>query len=242
MPFLALHFIGASVVRAFGGIISALTPERIVRDGLLLVIIATVFWGNLYRLDATLAMGATLLSSIVMLGLVSIFLRRLRPPSLDGAKPAYAAEEWWRPTLPLSVIMIADNLMIRPGVIHGTRPDGQHAGRRHSSRRRIQHSDRGRRFHGGRRHGLSPAQFLRPYSPEEDQAGLQSLSSEGSLPFPFSSRRAPLSRCCFSRTLGWCAFRPLMAKRGPRYQSPLLVLGQMLAAACRPAAAPHHDD
>ena len=92
VPFLALHFIGASVVRAFGGIIPALAPERIVRDGLLLVIIATVFWGNLYRLDATLAMAATLLSSIVMLGLVSIFLRRLRPPALVNAKPAYAAE------------------------------------------------------------------------------------------------------------------------------------------------------
>jgi O-antigen/teichoic acid export membrane protein len=117
VPFLALHFIGASVVRAFGGIIPALAPERIVRDGLLLVIIATVFWGNLYHLDATLAMGATLLSSIVMLGLVSIFLRRLRPAALDCAKPAYAAEEWWRPTLPLTVMMIADNLMIRSAVI-----------------------------------------------------------------------------------------------------------------------------
>jgi O-antigen/teichoic acid export membrane protein len=117
VPFLALHFIGASVVRAFGGIIPALAPERIVRDGLLLVIIATVFWGNLYHLDATLAMGATLLSSIVMLGLVSIFSRRLRPAALDCAKPAYAADEWWRPTLPLTVIMIADNLMSRSAVI-----------------------------------------------------------------------------------------------------------------------------
>ena len=117
VPFLALHFIAASVVRAFGGIIPALAPERIVRDGLLLVTIATVFWGNLYRLDATLAMGATLLSSIVMLGLVSIFLRRLRPLPLDCAKPAYAAEEWWRPTLPLTVIMIADNLMSRSAVL-----------------------------------------------------------------------------------------------------------------------------
>lgn len=117
VPFLALHFIGAAVVRAFGGIILALAPERIVRDGLLLVIIATVFWGNLYHLDATLAMGATLLSSIVMLGLVSIFLRRLRPAALACAKPTYAAEEWWRPTLPLTIIMIADNLMSRSAVI-----------------------------------------------------------------------------------------------------------------------------
>lgn len=117
VPFLALHLVGASVVRAFGGVVAALAPERVVRDGLLLAIIAVVFWGNLYRLDATLAMGATLVSSLVMLGLVRIFLRRLRPPSLDRAKPAYAVGDWWRPTLPLTVIMAADNLMSRSGVI-----------------------------------------------------------------------------------------------------------------------------
>jgi O-antigen/teichoic acid export membrane protein len=78
---------------------------------------AVAFWGNLYRLDATLAMGATLVSSLVMLGLVRIFLRRMRPPSMDHAKPAYAAGDWWRPTLPLTVIMAADNLMSRSGVI-----------------------------------------------------------------------------------------------------------------------------
>jgi len=117
VPFLALHLVGASTVRAFGGIIAALAPERIVRDGLALAIVAAVFWGNLYHLDATLAMGATLLSSIVMLGLICIFLRRLRPPELNHAKPAYTVGDWWRPTLPLTVIMIADNLMSRSAVI-----------------------------------------------------------------------------------------------------------------------------
>jgi O-antigen/teichoic acid export membrane protein len=117
VPFLALQLISASLVRAFGGIIAAIAPERVVRDGLLLAIVAAVFWGNLYRLDATLAMGAMLLSSIVMLGLVRIFLRRLRPPALDKAKPAYTAKDWWRPTMPLSVMMIADNLMSRSAVI-----------------------------------------------------------------------------------------------------------------------------
>jgi O-antigen/teichoic acid export membrane protein len=117
VPFLALHLVGAAVVRAFGGIIAALAPERIVRDGMVLLIVAAVFWGNLYRLDATLAMGATLVSSIVMLGLVRIFLRRLRPTVLDHATPTYKAADWWRPTLPLTVIMIADNLMSRSAVI-----------------------------------------------------------------------------------------------------------------------------
>jgi len=109
--------VASALTFAFGGIIAALAPERIVRDGLALAIVATVFWGSLYRLDATLAMAATLLSSIAVLGLVRIAVRRLRPPALGHVKPVYAAEDWWRPTLPLTVITIADNLMSRSAVI-----------------------------------------------------------------------------------------------------------------------------
>jgi O-antigen/teichoic acid export membrane protein len=117
IPFIAPHLIGASVVRAFGGIVAALAPERVVRDSLLLAIVTVAFWGNLYYLDATLAMAATLLGSLVMLVLIGIFFRRLRPPFLAHVRPVYAAKDWWRPTLPLTVIMIADNLMSRAGVI-----------------------------------------------------------------------------------------------------------------------------
>jgi O-antigen/teichoic acid export membrane protein len=117
VPFLALHLIAASLVRAFGGVVVALAPERVVRDGLLLVIVAATFWGNLYPLDATLAAGATLLGSLVMLGLIVISLHSLRPPNLGQVEPAYRGEEWWRPTLPLTLMMIADNLMSRSGVI-----------------------------------------------------------------------------------------------------------------------------
>lgn len=117
VPFLALHLIGAAVVRAFGGIVTALAPERIVRDGLLLGIVAAAYWLGVQRLDATLAMGATLFSSIVMLGLVSIFLRRRRPLALTNAEPEYLAKDWWRPTLPLTVIMIADNVMSRSAIL-----------------------------------------------------------------------------------------------------------------------------
>ena len=117
VPFLALHLVGASIVRAFGGIIASLAPERIVRDGLSLAIVVAAFWGNFYRLDATLAMVSTLLSSITVLGLVRIALHRLRPQALGDVTPAYTAGDWWRPTLPLTVMMIADNLMSRSAVI-----------------------------------------------------------------------------------------------------------------------------
>jgi len=227
VPFLALHFIGAAVVRSFGGIIPALAPERIVRDGLLLAIIAAVFWGNLYRLDATLAMGATLLSSIVMLGLVSIFVRRLRPPPLDDAKPAYAAEEWWRPTLPLTVIMIADNLMGRSAVLAlgltgNTRDAGIFAAA----------------FSIATVTALPRMAVATAFAPtvsalfaRGDQAGLQSLSAKAA---------------CLSLLGTACAAIPLLLLTKPILVwfgrdfvagAPIvtvLVLGQVLAAACGP--------
>lgn len=117
VPLLALYLVGASVVRAFGGVVAALAPEKIVRDSLLLATVAVAFWSSLWRPDATLAMAAMLLGSLVMLGLIGLSLRRLRPAAVNLAKPAYAATDWWRPTLPLTVIMIADNVMSRAGVI-----------------------------------------------------------------------------------------------------------------------------
>jgi O-antigen/teichoic acid export membrane protein len=117
VPLLALYLVGASVVRAFGGVVAALAPERIVRDSLLLATVAVAFWSNLWGPDATLAMAAMLLGSLVMLGLIGLSLRRLRPAAVNLAKPAYAAADWWRPTLPLTVLMVADNVMSRSGVI-----------------------------------------------------------------------------------------------------------------------------
>jgi len=227
VPFLALHLIGASVVRAFGGIITALAPERIVRDGLLLAIVAAVFWGNLYRLDATLAMGATLLSSIVMLGLVSIFLRRLRPPSLDHAKPAYTAEGWWRPTLPLTVIMIADNFMSRSAVIAlgltgNTRDAGIFA----------------IAFSMATLTALPRMAVATAFAPtvsalfaRVDQAGLQSLSAKASCLSLFGTACAAIPLLLLAQ--------PLLAWFGRDFVAgapivTILVLGQVFAAACGP--------
>jgi O-antigen/teichoic acid export membrane protein len=118
VPFLALHFINASVVRAFGGIISSLAPERIVRDGLSAGDRRGCLLGQPLpsRCHAGDGGDAPQLASHARV-LVRIFLRRLRPPALDHAKPAYTAKDWWRPTLPLTVMMIADNLMSRSAVI-----------------------------------------------------------------------------------------------------------------------------
>jgi O-antigen/teichoic acid export membrane protein len=117
VPLFALRLVSASAVRAFGGVVASLAPERIARDSLLIAILAVAFWSNLWRLDAVLAMGAMLVSSFVILGQIRMSLRRLRPPALKCAKPAFTPKDWWPPTLPLSVITVADNLMTRSGII-----------------------------------------------------------------------------------------------------------------------------
>ena len=227
VPLLALHLVSASVVRAFGGIISALAPERIVRDGLALAIVAAVFWGNLYRLDATLAMGATLLSSIVMLGLIRIFLRRLRLPALDQAKPAYTAGDWWRPTLPLTLIMVADSLMSRSAVIAlgltgNTRDAGIFAAA--SSIATVTALPR-----------MAVATAFAPTVSAmfalSDQAGLQLLSAK-------AAWLSLLGTACAAIPLLLLA-HPLLALFGRDFVAgapivTILVLGQVFAAACGP--------
>jgi O-antigen/teichoic acid export membrane protein len=227
VPFLTLHLIGASVIRALGGIIAALAPERIVRDGLLLAIVAAVFWGNFYRLDATLAMGATLLSWIVVLGLDRIFLRRLRPPALEHAKAKYTAGDWWRPTLPLTVMMIADNLMSRSaiialGLVGHTRDAGIFA----------------LAFNMAALISLPRMAVATAFAPtvsalfaKGDRAGLQSLSAKATC-------LSLLGSACAAVALLLLA-RPLLSWFGRDFVAgvpivTILVLGHVFAAACGP--------
>jgi O-antigen/teichoic acid export membrane protein len=227
VPFLALHLIGASLVRAFGGVVAALAPERVVRDCLLLAIVAGAFWGNLYRLDATLAMTAMLLSSVVMLCLVRILLRRLRPLALDNKKPAYAPESWRRPALPLTMIMVADNLMSRSGVIAlglagNTRDAGIFAVA----------------FSMAILTALPRMSVATAFAPtvsalfaRKDQAGLQSLITRAAF-------LSLLGTACAAIPLLLLA-QPLLAWFGPDFVTgtpivTILVLGQVFAAACGP--------
>src|SRR5690349_46095 len=227
VPFIALQLLSASIIRAFGGVIAALAPERVVRDGLLLAIVAAVAWSNLCHPDATLAIGATLLSSIAMLGLVRALLRRLRPPALDHAKPAHTAEDWWRPTLPLTVMMIADNFMARSAVIAlglmgPTREAGVFAAA----------------FSIATVSALPRMAVATAFAPTvsalfalDDQAGLQSLSAK-------AAWLSLIGTACIAIPLLLLA-QPLLAWFGRDFAAgapivTILVLGQMFAAACGP--------
>jgi len=117
VPILSLLWICAAVVRGFGGVIAALAPDRMVRDGVLLVLVLLASRGAGWRIDAAFAMVATLLGSTAGLGLVSLAVRRLRPAAVSGVAPIYNAPPWRLTALPLVVISVAEALMNRTGVM-----------------------------------------------------------------------------------------------------------------------------
>jgi O-antigen/teichoic acid export membrane protein len=117
VPVWALLWLRSSIVRAFGGVMLALLPDKVVRDGLLLTLVALASVAMLPRADAALVMMATLVSSIAALGLASVAIRRLRPGALTAALPEYAAATWRRTAAPLVIISAAEALLNRTGVL-----------------------------------------------------------------------------------------------------------------------------
>ncbi len=117
VPVIALHLVSASAVRAFGGVLSALIPERIVRDGVLLTAVVFFSWTAWGPADGRLAMTAALLGAIATLVLLRYFMHRMQPAELRSGAVETARAEWRRPAPALMVIMIADNIMCRSGII-----------------------------------------------------------------------------------------------------------------------------
>jgi O-antigen/teichoic acid export membrane protein len=127
VPIWALLWIRCSVARAFGGIVSALAPERIARDGLLLCLLGIGYIGLGRNFDAPLTMSALLVSSAAALGLVSVAARRLASDELVDVAPMYAGRIWLRAAMPLVLIGTVEPLLNRSGVIllgwHGSVTD-----------------------------------------------------------------------------------------------------------------------
>ncbi|MDB5618248.1 polysaccharide biosynthesis C-terminal domain-containing protein [Tardiphaga sp.] len=117
VPLVTLVVIGSATVRALGGVISAIAPERIVRDGLMvaLVVLAGMFGAT--AVNATTVLMALMASSAVTAGILGLSLRKLWPPQLRSAVSAYAPSDWWHLALPVMIMIGLDVLMSRAGVI-----------------------------------------------------------------------------------------------------------------------------
>lgn len=116
-PVWALLWVRSSVVRAFGGVWSALAPDRIVRDGLLLGIVAVAHGALGWSLGAPWVMAATLASAAAGLGLVSLAMRRRLPGAVRCAVPIYTTGDWVRAALPLATLGVAEVAMNRTGTV-----------------------------------------------------------------------------------------------------------------------------
>jgi O-antigen/teichoic acid export membrane protein len=117
VPVWALLWIRCAIVRAFGGVVLAVVPDKVVRDGLLLVLVVLASLGLRRHTDAPLVMMATLVGSIAALGLATLAMRRLRPGEFAGILPEYAAATWRHTAAPLVIIAAAEALLNRTGVV-----------------------------------------------------------------------------------------------------------------------------
>ncbi|UVK51336.1 oligosaccharide flippase family protein [Mesorhizobium sp. AR02] len=117
VPLITAYALGATLVRAFGGVVSALLPERIVRDGLLLALVALLAKSGLRTVDAPSVTLAVVVSSAFTVGLVFITARRFEPAGLRQAQPSYASREWWFAVPPLMLITGLDVFVSRAGVL-----------------------------------------------------------------------------------------------------------------------------
>ena len=117
VPVWALLWVRAARVRAFGGVMSALAPDRLVREGLLLGVIGLASFHRAWSISAPWAILATLASSTAGLVMVSIAAHARWPRSLDAVKPEYESPLWRRAALPLVLIAVAEAGMNRTGVV-----------------------------------------------------------------------------------------------------------------------------
>jgi O-antigen/teichoic acid export membrane protein len=117
VPLVTASALGAALVRAFGGGVSALLPERIVRDGLLLLLLGVAALSGAWTMNAPLVMQAVLTSSGVTVGLVFIMATRFQPPGLRHAEPADASKDWWAVVPPIMLMAGLDVFINRAGVM-----------------------------------------------------------------------------------------------------------------------------
>jgi len=117
VPVWSLLWIRCSVIRAFGEVVWSIAPDRLVREGMVIGLIALATLGAGLQIQPAEIIAAALFSSGIGLALTSLALHRLRPAATDTAEPRYDAATWRAVALPLLVIGATEALMNRTGVL-----------------------------------------------------------------------------------------------------------------------------
>jgi O-antigen/teichoic acid export membrane protein/SAM-dependent methyltransferase len=116
-PLITLLLVDGSVTRSFGGTLSALAIERVVLNGLVLGLIFLTAWYHLWPRDATLAMGSILVGAAISAMVLAPALREVRPRAVRMAGANYALSEWRSSIAPLTIIVGAEIILNRAGII-----------------------------------------------------------------------------------------------------------------------------
>ena len=117
VPAWAFLWLRASTVRAFGGVVSALLPERVMRDGLLLAFVVFTAFALNWTLDAQMVMTAMVVSTAIGFAAASVAMYRLRPGEAKSAIPQYDVVAWRQAALPLLIVGATEALFNRTGVL-----------------------------------------------------------------------------------------------------------------------------
>ncbi|MCF6100413.1 lipopolysaccharide biosynthesis protein [Mesorhizobium muleiense] len=117
VPVVALLRVQCAVLRAEGAVVASLVPDRIVREGSLIVLVAigTMILG--YNITAAGALAAALSGALVGLLLAYYAGRNYRLLPRDDIEPEYDVAAWRSATLPLMIAGVAEVLLNRTGVI-----------------------------------------------------------------------------------------------------------------------------
>jgi O-antigen/teichoic acid export membrane protein len=117
VPLATLYVLGSAAARALGGVISAIAPERLVRDGLTVALVVLAGMLSATPVDATTVLIALMVGSAATAGILGLCLRKLWPSQLRSAVPAYAPSDWWHLALPVMIMIGVEVLMSRAGLI-----------------------------------------------------------------------------------------------------------------------------
>lgn len=117
VPVVALLRVQCTVLRASGAVVAALAPDRIVREGSLVVLvsIATLVLG--WQVSAQWALTAALVGAVTGL-LLAYYAQRVHHPLPGGSlPPSYDTPAWRKAALPLMIAGATEVLINRMGVI-----------------------------------------------------------------------------------------------------------------------------
>ena len=117
VPLLAILWVRCSVLRAYGMVALPVASDRVVRDGVLIVLVFAAAMTFSRPIDAQLLMILTVAGACAGLVLASVAMHQLPGLSELSAQPEYDEKSWRSIAAPLLVIGAAEVLLNRTGIL-----------------------------------------------------------------------------------------------------------------------------